>query len=272
VALLADSILPFGADGHLDLGAVRAHALWLLGSGIGGLVVGAGEVLHADRKEKERALDVVADVAAGRPVIFPIWDPSPAYIVKLGRAAADRGVTAVLLPPPLVVPMSDDALVDWFRSVAEHVTAPVLAWHHPRFGTPLSPRVLARLQAESRIAGWYDASGDAHRVRRLAEAWPGVGWTTIDNGFAPEDLASLAALPTLAGGVSALANAWPDLVKRAWDGREPGLGDGLARRAATLERAGGIAALKRLLGVGARLPIARVDAAEFARLPPSTFR
>ncbi|MFN7142201.1 MAG: dihydrodipicolinate synthase family protein, partial [Myxococcota bacterium] len=267
MALLVDTLIPFAADGHVDPGAARAHALWLLGHGVDGFAVGASEAFHVDRKEKERILEVVADVGRGRPILFPIWDPSPAYVVKLGRVAADRGATAALLPTPLFLPVSEDGVVEWFRSVAEHVPIPVVAWHHPRFGNPLTPRILARLKAETALGGFLDASGDAHRVRRLAEVWSDTGWAAIDDGMPAADLDGLAPLPALAGGVSRLANAWPDLVRRAWVDREPGLAEAVARRSAAVDRAGGLAALKRTIGVGARLPVAGVDVAEADELP-----
>jgi dihydrodipicolinate synthase/N-acetylneuraminate lyase len=272
VALLVDSILPFATDGHIDPGAVRAHTLWLIANGMDGLVIGAGEIMHAERRERERVLDVVADTARGRTVLFPIWDPSPAYVVKLGRLAGERGIAGALLPPPMHVPVSEDALVDWYRSVGDHVPAPILAWHHPRFGNALTPRVLARLQGETKIAGWFDSSGDAHRVRRLVDAWPGRGWAAIDEGMTVADVESLAGLTGLAGGVSRVANAWPELARRAWRDREEGLADALVRRALAVDRAGGVAALKRSVAVGARVPLAMVDQTEFDKLPPSTYR
>ncbi|MDP2313893.1 MAG: dihydrodipicolinate synthase family protein [Pseudomonadota bacterium] len=270
--LLVDTIIPFAADGHVDLGAVRAHALWLFAHGVDGLLPGATEFLHVDRKEKERILEVVTDVAAGRTILFPIWDPSPAYVLKLGRTAAERGATGLLLPPPLLLPVPEDSLVDWYRSVAQHLALPLYAWHHPRFGNPLTPRLLVRLATETKVAGFLDASGDLHRLRRAIEAWPGRGFATLEDGLAAPEIRALAAVPGLAGGVSRLANAWPELVRRAWVEGADELWDAVVRRAAAVDRAGGTAALKRALGVGSRLPLAGVDAAELARLPASTFR
>lgn len=272
VPLLVDSIIPFAPDGHVDLGAVRAHALWLFAQGIDGLVPGGAEFLHLDRKEKERILEVVTDVAGVHPLLFPIWDPSPAYVLKLGRLAAERGVFGVLLPPPLLLPVPEEALVDWYRSVAQHLTVPLYAWHHPRFGNPLTPRLLVRLATETKVAGVLDASGDLHRLRRVVAAWPGKVWAGLDEGLNAQELHALSTVPGLAGGVSRLANAWPDLVRRAWAEGADELCDALFRRASAVERAGGAAALKRALGLGSRLPLAGVDAAEFARLPVSTFR
>ncbi len=272
VPLLVDTIVPFAPDGHVDLGAVRAHTLWLLANGVDGLVPGATEFLHVDRREKERLLEVVTDAAPGRTILFPVWDPSPAYILKLGRLAADRGVTGLLLPPPLLLPVPEVALVDWYRSVAQHLTVPLYAWHHPRFGNPLTPRLLGLLATETGVAGFLDASGDLHRLHRVADAWPGQGWASLDEELSASDLDSLSVSRTLAGGVSRIANAWPELVRRVWMEGATDLRDALVRRVVTVERAGGAAALKRALGLGSRLPLAGVDATEFARLPASSFR
>lgn len=270
--LLADTIVPFAADGHVDLGAARAHALWLRSSGADGATVAATELLHLDRKEKEKLVEVVADALRDLPVFAPVWDPSPAYALKLARTVAGAGATAALLPAPMFVPLPEEALFDWFRSFAAHAPLPVYAWHQPRFGNPLSQRLLERLRAETAIAGWVDASGDPHRVRRLAQAWPDVGWVFVDGALPAADLEQLATIPGVAGGVSLLASAWPDFVRRAWVGQEPGLAEAMTRRWAAVERAGGIAALKRALGVGARLPLAGVDPAEADKLPSTGFR
>lgn len=271
VPLIVDSIVPFAADGTVDLGAARAHALWLRANGVDGVAIAASELLHVDRKEKERLVEVVADVMRGLRVFVPVWDPSPAYALKLARVAADRGATDALLPAPLLVPLGEEALLDWFRSFATHVPVRAHAWSDPRFGNTVSPRLLGRLRAESAVAGWLDASGDVHRIRRLAEVWPDVGLVQLD-GLSAADLAALAGAPGLAGGVSRLANAWPDLVRRTWVAREPGLAEALVRRGAAVERAGGIPALKHALRVGVRLPVAGVDVAEAEKLPTTGFQ
>jgi len=171
-----------------------------------------------------------------------------------------------------MLPVPEGALVDWYRSVAQHLTLPLYAWHHPRFGNPLTPRLLALLASETSVAGFLDASGDIHRLHRVADAWPGQGWASLDEDLSASDIDSLAASRTLAGGVSRIANAWPELVRSVWVEGATDLRDALVRRVVTLARAGGPAALKLALGLGSRLPLAGVDPTEFARLPPSAFR
>ncbi len=270
MALLVDTIVPFGPDGHVDIGAARAHLLWLLSHRIDGVALACTEFLHLDRKEKEKLLELAADMSRGRTLLFPIWDSTPGYVARLGKAAAAAGAVA-LLPPPIHVAVSEDALFEWFASVATHVGGRVLAWHDPRFNNPLGERLLARLAAETTISGWLDGSADLHRLRRQASAWPNAGWVGLDEGYTATELDQLSQVQELAGATCRLANAWPDLVSRAWNRTEPTLFDAMAHRNALVDRAGGVAALKRHLGVGSRLPLIASGNADFDRLPPTGF-
>jgi dihydrodipicolinate synthase/N-acetylneuraminate lyase len=270
--LLVDTVVPFSAEGQVDLGAVRAHTLWLLGHGVDGFAPGASDFLAVDRREKERILEVVADAAPGRPLFPVIWDPSPAWSVRFARQAQELGATAVLLPPPLLFPVREDAVIAWYRALALAVPLPLVAWLHPRFGNAFGPQLCTRLLAETTVAGWLDATGDVHRLRRLATAHPFRAWVAIDEGLSAHDLADLASTPMLAGGVSRVANAWPELVRKAWNEGAPSLLEAVVHRAAVLQRAGGADALRHLLGLRGRFATEGVDSHELVHLPAAGFR
>lgn len=268
--LLVDLPVPFGADGHIDLGAARALLLWLVGKGFDGVALACGEFLHLDRREKEKLLELSADVLTGKTILFPIWDTTPGAVARLGHAAIAAGAVP-LLPPPLMAPMSDDAALYWFSSVAHHVGAPILAWHHRGLANGLNQALLNRLAADGGVAGWLDGSGDLHRVRRQAGAWPGVGWASLDEGYSPSELDALSQTSALAGGITRVGAIWPDLVGRAWRRAEPALFEALAHRIDLIERAGGTAAVKKHMGLGARLPLAWTVQPELDRLPRCDF-
>ncbi len=277
LSLLVDTVVPFSAEGPLDPGALRAHTLWLVAHGVQGLLPGASEFLYVDAEEKERILEVVADAAAGRTLLASIWDPSPARSLRLGHHAADHGATAALLPPPLLLPVSEACLLTWYRAMSEALPIPVFAWHHPGFGNPLTPALCQTLAKETAIAGWVDSSGDLHRLRRVAQAARDRAWATFEDTLSPSEIGEAAALPGLCGGVSRLANAWPELVRRAWHDRAPDALEGLARRAALVRKAGGTAALRWALRMRGRLPLDATDATdatdagELRRVPRGDF-
>lgn len=266
--LLVDTLVPFGADGLVDGTALKAHLRRLLQAGIDGFAPAVSEMIHLDRRERERILDLVAEVADGRSVLFPVWDPSPAHALRLGRLCAERGFGA-LLPPPILERVGEDATVEWYRAIAEHVPR-LHAWHDPRFDNPLSPRLLTRLVAETGVVGWMDASRDPHRLRRLAATWPGRTWVALGPGLTAGDLRALRELSGLAGAVSRVANAWPDLARAAWVDGDLAACEAIARRESAVEKLGGVVGLKELLRMGARLPLAPALASDLERLPPAT--
>ena len=235
--LLVDTLVPFGADGLVDGVSLKAHLRRLLAAGIDGFAPGVSELVHLDRRERERMLEVVTEVAEGRPVIFPIWDPSPAHSLRLGRLCAERGLAA-LLPPPILERVGDEGVVEWYRAISEHVPR-LHAWHDPRFENPLSPTVLERLTTATSVAGWLDTSRDPHRLRRLAATWPGRTWVGLGPGLSAGDLRALRSAEGFAGAVSRTANAWPDLARGAWIVGDTASAEALARReAAQIERYG----------------------------------
>lgn len=265
MTLLCDHVIPFTPQGRVDLSALRVHLLWLQAHGVDGFVSCAGEMLHLEHKEKEQVVEVVADTAPNLPRIACAWDPSPTRALRLAEHAIEHGATAVVVPPPVLAPVAEGALIEWYRAFTRALPMPVYAWHDPRFGNDLGPGVSARLHEEAGVAGLLDASQDVFRVRRFAGAHP---WGVL--AYA-DHAPALPELDHLAGVVSVLANCWPELATRWYKGRDPDVAAAIPQRARALARAGGIPAIKRLLGVGARLPLAGVDEAELSKLPPSTF-
>lgn len=265
MTLICDNLVPFNAQGRVDTGALRAHVLWLVAHGVDGFFPAASEFLHVDNKEKEQIIEVVADAAPGCPLLICAWDPSPTRAIRIGEAAAAHGARALVVPPPLFTPVPDTAMIEWYRVLKRNLPLPVLAWHNPRFGNDLSTATLDRLCTKYGLEGWVDASGDPFRVRRLASAHPGRTWASSDEAPA------VAEIDGLAGVVSRLANVYPDLAVRLFEEGDKGVAEAVSQRLQQLTRAGGIGAMKRLLGMQARLPIVGADEAEMMRLPPTGF-
>lgn len=266
MTLLCDHIVPFTPQGRLDLTGLRALLLWQQASGVEGFVTCAAELLFLDHREKEQVIEVVADTCPGGPVLVCAWDPSPGRALRLGEHAAAHGARALVVPPPLLEPVADDAIVEWYRAFARNQPLPVLAWHSPRFGNDITPAIARRLQDEAGVAGLVDASEDLFRVRRAANARPDAVWAFADDAAGVEGLAGLA------GVISRIANCYPQLAARHFKLREPDVADAVPLRARMIQRAGGLPAMKRLLGLHARLPVVGVDEAELSRLPPVAFR
>jgi 4-hydroxy-tetrahydrodipicolinate synthase len=254
--LLAANLSPFRA-GRLDLDALAAHTAWMAEQGVDGFAPTGttGEFLYLSVAEKRAIHATVLRAAPGRPVLPCVFDPDPAAMADLARAAVDGGAAGVFLPPPLYLPVGEDAILAWYAVVRRAVDAPVLAYHHPRVGNPLSPALYDRLRAAG-IDGIKDSSGEAARVRQLAEAHPGTVWAGGD-GL----LGRAAELGPLAGHISRFANGWPALAADAVRAPSDAGRARIAAHLGALEAAGGLPALKGALGLGTRLPVVGGDPA-----------
>lgn len=266
MSLLIANVVPFNRHSQVDAGALRAHLLWLLGNGADGLAPLSDEFLWLDPDEKEQVITVCCDVGAGRPVLPCVWAPAPGQVARLARHAEKSGAMGVILPPPLLHALPVEAIVSWYRVAALSVRIPVFAWMHPAFGNDLPPSVLARLQAEVGVAGFLDSFGDAYRMRRLANAFPGRAWLG-DDGLAGEarEVAGIAGYVTRAG------NVWPEMATRLWKGKEE-LAEAWRGRTQALARAGDVAAIKQALRMGTRPPFTAVDEDAMGKLPGATFQ
>lgn len=266
MSLLIANVVPFNRTMQVDVGALRAHLMWLLGNGVEGLVPLADEFLWLDPDEKEQVISVCCDVGAGRPVLPCVWSPAPGQLARLARYAEKCGAMGVVLPPPLLHRLPADALIAWYRTAVMAVHVPVFAWMHPSFGNDLAPPLLARLREEVGVAGFIDGYGDAFRTRRLARQFPGRVWLA-DDALAGQ----LHGLEGLAGFVSRAGNAWPEMATRLWKGQGQ-ISQAWRSRVHGLAAAGDVGALKRLLRMGTRPPFTEAEQDALDKLPQSAFQ
>jgi dihydrodipicolinate synthase/N-acetylneuraminate lyase len=94
-----------------------------------------------------------------------------------------------------------------------------------------------------------DSSGDTFRLKRLADSDPGTVYAGGD-----KILGQAKKIEGIAGFISALGNVWPSFCLRVWNG-EADLESALQERVAKVKRAGGLRAMKAVLGMGFRLPM-----------------
>jgi len=257
VALLT----PFDARGRVDLARLRAHALWLQAQGADGFVATGwcGEFLYLSDREREAIHRTVLETAMGKPVFPCTWDPSPSTATFLTEAALQQGARAVLMPPPLLYPLDDASLLSWYEGLAH--LGPVMAYHHPDTGSPIRPSLASKLVEEGLVKGIVDHSGDPWRLARLARAHPSLVWSADD-----AVLCEARGIGQLAGVISDLANVWPAFTRRVFDGDEA-LDAALLERHVSIERGGGLRAMKTLVGLGCRAPLLAPAPSELRDLP-----
>ncbi len=171
--LLLPITTPFGADGSLDLDALRFNITKWNETGIAGYVVAGstGERVHLDETEYIEVLkaaresispDHIFIAGAGQQSTF-------ATIREIERACSYVQLDAVLvITPHFYRPaITQPALLDHYQRIADAAPVPVILYSMPPFtGIVIEPQTAATLSAHPNIIGIKDSSSDVENLGR----------------------------------------------------------------------------------------------------------
>jgi 4-hydroxy-tetrahydrodipicolinate synthase len=209
--VIPPTITAFNNDESVDYETTAAHARFVVDRGVHGVFpLGTnGEFAMLDADEQEGVVEAVVEEVGGEvPVIAGVGAPSTHHTVERAERAADAGTDGLVVVTPYYYPTDETGVVEHYRRVADSTDLPIYVYHiPPRTGNALTHETLDRLADIDAVAGVKDSSKDVPWLARAIDDHP--------------DLAFLAGSDSLqfpgrqvgcAGGVSAVANALPELL------------------------------------------------------------
>lgn len=215
--------LPFDADDRIHEADLSREIDWLFSVGADGLGTGmVSEIVRLADDERAGLAAMLVDAAAGRGPVFMSVGAESARLARAHAVAAERaGCDAVMAVPPMTARLPADAVVGYFREIAESVSLPVIVQDASgyvgqpiphtacvelldRYGpakilfkpeaSPLGPNLSRLRDATGGRARIFEGSGgillvDAHR-RGIAGTMPGVDlldavvalWRALESG------------------------------------------------------------------------------------------
>ncbi len=157
-------VTPFTSDEQLNEQTLHALVNRLIDDGVHGVFVlgSQGEYYALDHAEKQRAIEVTVDAAAGRVSVYAgTGSTTTREAVTLTQMAERAGADAVSVITPTFITPSQDELYDHYRTIAGSTRLPVLLYSNPgRTGVTISVELASRLAQIDNIAGIKDSSGD----------------------------------------------------------------------------------------------------------------
>ena len=141
-----------------DLIAAGVHGLTPLGS--------TGEFAYLSWAQKRRVVEVVVAAARKRvPVVAGVASTTIADAVMQAREFERMGCGGILAILEAYFPLSDDGVFDYFKSIADAVSLPVVLYTNPSFQrSDLSLPVIDRLSHVPNIGYIKDASFNTGRL------------------------------------------------------------------------------------------------------------
>lgn len=173
--VIAPAVTLLQRDGAIDADANRAHADYLIDSGVDGIyLLGmTGEFMHFSVNEREsHVASMVQHVDKRLPVIVGAATTATRDAIRICRHAQGTGASAVTVTAPYFWTLSDREVTGHFAAIATAVDIPVFIYNVPRYsGINVSNEILATLiRDHPNIVGIYDSVDSVDHLRRRIES------------------------------------------------------------------------------------------------------
>lgn len=198
-------------NGEIDTPALQHLARRLVDAGVSGVVVcgSTGEAAALSPSEQLMALDAVIEAVPDRPVVMGLAGNNMASLAAMQMEIQKRPVAGLLVPPPYYIRPSQAGLIEFFRSMADAASVPVIVYNIPyRTGIAIELDTMRAIAQHDRIVAVKDCGGNqAMTMSLIADANLAV--------IAGEDMQILSTLCLGGSGViAASAHIRPDLFVR----------------------------------------------------------
>jgi 4-hydroxy-tetrahydrodipicolinate synthase len=213
-------VTPFGSDGSVDIGRMRALVERQVEGGVRVLVPcgTTGESVTMSEEENREVIRVTVEVARerGARVIAGAGSNSTEHAVSNSRAAREEGADAVLVVAPYYNKPTQAGLYAHFRAVAEAVAdTPVVLYNVPgRTSSNIAAETTLRLAREvENVVAVKEASGNLAQIMEILRGRP-EGFRVLSG----DDAMTFAMIALGADGlISVASNEAPDLMSRMVD-------------------------------------------------------
>ena len=215
----APTLVPLDPRGRINEPELRRFIDWIIASGIHGLFPNGstGEFTRFTREERRRIAAITCEQAQGRvPVVVGCAEASIEETLSASEAYRDMGARAVAIVAPFYFPLKPPSVLEYFRQLGEAAQVDVLLYNMPLFSNPIDLDSIEQLAQLPRIIGIKDSSGDLpFMMRMIRNIRPKRPDFTFLTGWDPMIVPMVMVGAT--GGVNAIGNVAPELVRKMYD-------------------------------------------------------
>lgn len=168
------NITPIDGRGRIDEERLCAYVDWLIERGIHGLYPNGstGEFTRFTAPERRRIIEVLcAHVGQRVPILAGAAEANVRETIDACETYGALGVRAVAIVAPFYYKIGPEAVYQYFKEIADHVSVDVTLYNIPLFASPIDVATVRRLALDCpRVIGIKDSSGDIPHMMRMIAA------------------------------------------------------------------------------------------------------
>lgn len=169
--MVAVTVTPFDRDENVIISEVIKQTEQICSSEADAIlpVASTGDYVKLDLNERLEVLKAVSETNRGRKrLIASACDTSAKRVLKTVKAAKSLGYDACLVCPPFYYPLSQDAVLDFFKEVCEGAEGmAIIGYHVPFFTTGIEIPTFEKLLEIPNFVGMKDSSALLKRIAHL---------------------------------------------------------------------------------------------------------
>ncbi|NVO14467.1 MAG: dihydrodipicolinate synthase family protein [Rhodoplanes sp.] len=164
IGVIPPVVTPVDADENVDEAGFRKLISHCIDNGLHGIFVAGsnGECLALTQAERDRAIGIAIDEAAGRvPVMAGTMDSSTRRVIENTKRLEQMGGTCAVVTPVFYARhATQDESVRHFEEIARHTSIDLMIYNIPPFtGQTLKPDTIFKIAEIDKVVGYKDTSG-----------------------------------------------------------------------------------------------------------------
>ena len=141
--------MPFDVEDDIDLEDLEREVEFAIDSGVDGLGIALGsEIFKLSESERDLVISTVVRQSRGRvKIVVNTGAQGTDLTVNYSQRAQEFGANAVMIVPPIQVPLDDSIIREYYRMISDAITIPIFIQDFSSM--PVSPPLAVQIFLES---------------------------------------------------------------------------------------------------------------------------
>jgi 4-hydroxy-tetrahydrodipicolinate synthase len=180
-------LTPLNSEGNIDSLSVKKLINHTINASAIPFVLGTtGEIFYNSQRNRLKLVSDAVEFINNKTILYAgISDNCIDNSIEIAKKYAELGVDVLVAHLPSILPLTDDLILEYFKTLADKCPAPIMIYNVVSITHMSIPiNIIEKLSQHDNIVGLKDSERDFERIQKLAELFNEredfslfIGWT-----------------------------------------------------------------------------------------------